>query len=134
MFVDIYFLDALITEVGAYDHVGYNGGPITLHVGLKIKFEASSPFISFPFEDKRFIRFDAVVGIGKRDLSLCAFIQEELLAGKVFDLVDGRIQLLLENRVRRNGKRQSRHYTLAQRSGDQMDDIELVDRFTIRTE
>src|SRR5262245_7610482 len=134
MTVDIHLLDALITEVGAYDHVGCNRTPITFHVCLKIKIEARGPFVSLPLEDKRFIRFDAVVGIGKRDLSLCAFIQEELLAGKVFDLVDGRIQLLLENRVRRNGKPQSRPYTLAQRSGDQMDDIELVDRFTIRTE
>src|SRR6266545_4828854 len=131
MTVDIYFLDALITEVGAYDHVGYNRIPITFHVCLKIKFEASSPFISFPLEDKRFIRFDAIVGIGKRDLSLCAFIQEELLVGKVFDLVEGRIQLLFENRIRRNGKPQSGAYTLAQRGGDQIDSIRRVDRFAI---
>src|SRR5262245_23500806 len=132
MTVYTYFLDALITEVGAYDHVGYNRIPITFYVGLEIKFEAGSPLTSFPLEDKRFIRFDAVVGIGKRKLSLCALIQGELLVGKIFDLVEGRIQLLLENRVRWNGKPQRRPYIPAQRSRDQIDAIRGVDRFAIR--
>src|SRR5262245_8849029 len=118
MTVDTYFLDALITEVGAYDHVGYNRIPITFHIGLKINIEAGSPFISLPLEDNRFIRFDTVVGISERDLSPCAFIQEEFLVGKVFDLVNGRIQFLLENRVRWNGKPQSRPYIPAQRGRD----------------
>src|SRR5262245_13127989 len=102
MTVDTYFLDALITEVGAYDHVGWNRIPITFYDGAEIKIETRSPFMPFPLEDERFVGFDSIVGIEKRDLSLFPFIYEEFLVGKVFDLVDGRIQLHLENRIGRN--------------------------------
>ncbi|MGH9853066.1 MAG: hypothetical protein ACREBD_24780 [Blastocatellia bacterium] len=63
---------------------------------------------------------------------LFAFIQEDLFVWKFFDLVEGRIHLFLENRIRWNEKPKSRAYSLAQRSGDQIDAIRRIDRFAIR--